>query len=53
MAESEALEAQTLPSSRLANEAVGTTTGYIQAPPHLLCPTGVELRRKVYDRIGY
>src|ERR1700676_2406855 len=27
----EALEAQSLPSSRLANEAVGTTIGYIQA----------------------
>src|SRR5690242_4266854 len=40
----EALEAYVLPSSRLANEAACTTTRFIQAPPHLLCPTGVELR---------
>src|SRR5260370_9900072 len=41
---SEALEAYDLPSSRLANETAGTATRFIQAPPHLLCPTGVELR---------
>jgi len=40
----EALEAYALPSSRLANEAAGTTTRFIQDSPHLLSHTGCELR---------
>ena len=39
----EALEAYALPSSRLANEAAGTTTRFIQDSPHLLSHTGCEL----------
>ncbi len=40
----EALEAYALPSSRLANEAAGTTTRFIQDSPHLLSHTGCELQ---------
>src|SRR5258708_40289388 len=40
----EALEAYALPSSRLANEAAGTTTRFIQDSPPLLSHTGCELR---------
>jgi hypothetical protein len=46
----EALEAYALPSSRLANEAACTTTRFIQDSPHLLCPTGSELRGQLYQR---
>src|ERR1035437_6854811 len=42
--EMEALEAHVLPSSRLANEAAGTTIRFIQASASPPCPTGSELR---------
>ena len=43
----EALEAHVLPSSRLANEAAGTTIRFIQSSPHLLAPRAVNFAASV------
>src|SRR6267378_7992282 len=45
----EALEAYVLPSSRLANEAAGTTIRFIQASASPPLPHGHELRPEVYQ----
>jgi hypothetical protein len=46
----EALEPHVLPSSRLANEAAGTTIRFIQASASPPLPLGHELRIGVYQR---
>jgi hypothetical protein len=48
----EALEAHVLPSSRLANEAAGTTIRFIQASASPPLPLGHELRTGVYQCSG-
>ena len=48
----EALEAHVLPSSRLANEAAGTTIRFIQASASPPLPLGHELRTGVYQPLG-
>ena len=48
----EALEAHVLPSSRLANEAAGTTIRFIQASASPPLPLGHELRIGVYQCSG-